>query len=66
MAEAFFEFKEQRSAVAQLWLQALTESGDDPEIRRRLIKALANYTAVSVINRAPVCGQDRGNMGWSG
>ena len=34
MANAFFEFKEQRSAVAQLWLQALTEAGDDPEIRQ--------------------------------
>jgi AcrR family transcriptional regulator len=40
MAEAFFDFKEQRSTVAQLWLQALTESGDDPEIRRYLRRHL--------------------------
>jgi TetR/AcrR family transcriptional regulator len=40
MANAFIDFKEQRSAVAQLWLQALTESGDDPEIRRYLRKHL--------------------------
>ena len=30
MSTAFFQFKEQRSAVATLWLHALTESGDDP------------------------------------
>jgi TetR/AcrR family transcriptional regulator len=36
MSTAFFQFKEQRSAVASLWLQALTESGDDPEIRKYL------------------------------
>jgi hypothetical protein len=40
MANAFIDFREQRSAVAQLWLQALTESGDDPEIRRYLRKHL--------------------------
>ena len=40
MANAFFDFKEQRSAVAQLWLAALTESGDDPEIRRYLKRHL--------------------------
>jgi AcrR family transcriptional regulator len=40
MANAFFDFREQRSAVAQLWLAALTESGDDPEIRRYLRRHL--------------------------
>jgi TetR/AcrR family transcriptional regulator len=40
MASAFLDFKEQRSAVAQLWLRALTESGDDPEIRRYLRRHL--------------------------
>jgi AcrR family transcriptional regulator len=40
MANAFIDFREQRSAVAHLWLQALTESGDDPEIRRYLRKHL--------------------------
>ena len=36
LARAFFEFGEQRSPVASLWLQALTESGDEPEVRRFL------------------------------
>ena len=40
MSTAFFQFKEQRSAVATLWLHALTESGDDPEIRRYLRRHL--------------------------
>lgn len=40
MSAAFFQFKEQRSAVASLWLHALTESGDDPQIRRYLRRHL--------------------------
>jgi TetR/AcrR family transcriptional regulator len=40
MANAFFEFKEQRSAVANLWMQALTESGDEPEVRKYLRRHL--------------------------
>jgi TetR/AcrR family transcriptional regulator len=40
MSTAFFQFKEQRSAVATLWLNALTESGDDPEIRKYLRRHL--------------------------
>jgi TetR/AcrR family transcriptional regulator len=36
MAGAFFELRDQRSAVASLWIHALTEGGDDPEIRRFL------------------------------
>lgn len=36
MASAFFEFRDQRSAVASLWLHALAEGGDDPEIRKFL------------------------------
>ena len=40
IASAFFEFKERRSAVATLWMRALTESGDDPEIRRFLRRHL--------------------------
>jgi TetR/AcrR family transcriptional regulator len=40
MANAFFQFREQRSAVATLWLHALTESGDDPEIRKYLRRHL--------------------------
>jgi len=52
LARAFFEFGEQRSPVAfsasaarrarfaSLWLQALTESGDEPEVRRFLRRHL--------------------------
>ena len=58
MAEAFFEFKEQRSAVAQLWLQALTESGDDPEIRRYLRRHLRDVHAfvAEVVTRCQAAG----------
>jgi TetR/AcrR family transcriptional regulator len=40
MAGAFFDFGEQRSAVASLWMQALTESGDEPEVRKFLRRHL--------------------------
>ncbi len=40
MAGAFFEFGEQRPAVASLWMQALTESGYEPEVRRFLRRHL--------------------------
>lgn len=40
MASAYLQFREQRSAVATLWLHALTESGDDPEIRKYLRRHL--------------------------
>jgi AcrR family transcriptional regulator len=58
MADAFFQFKEQRSAVAQLWLQALTESGDDPEIRRYLRRHLRDVHAfvAEVVTRCQAAG----------
>jgi AcrR family transcriptional regulator len=58
MANAFLDFKEQRSAVAQLWLQALTESGDDPEIRRYLRRHLRDVHAfvADVIRRCQSAG----------
>jgi TetR/AcrR family transcriptional regulator len=58
MANAFFDFKEQRSAVAQLWLQALTESGDDPEIRRHLRRHLRDVHGfvVEVLSRCQAAG----------
>ena len=40
MAGAFFDLGEQRSPVASLWMQALTESGDEPEVRRFLRRHL--------------------------
>jgi TetR/AcrR family transcriptional regulator len=36
MGMAFFRFKEQKAAVASLWIEALTEWGDEPEVRRFL------------------------------
>jgi TetR/AcrR family transcriptional regulator len=58
MANAFIDFKEQRSAVAQLWLRALTESGDDPEIRRYLRRHLREVHAfvADVIRRCQAAG----------
>jgi hypothetical protein len=58
MAEAFFQFKEQRSAVASLWLHALTESGDDPEIRkylRRHLREVHDFVA-DVLRRCQAAG----------
>ena len=40
LAGAFFEFERQRSEVASMWLQALTEAGDSPEIRKFLRRHL--------------------------
>src|SRR5581483_7002401 len=58
MANAFFDFREQRSAVAQLWLQALTESGDDPEIRRYLRRHLRDVHGfvAEVVRRCQAAG----------
>jgi AcrR family transcriptional regulator len=58
MANAFLDFKEQRSAVAQLWLRALTESGDDPEIRRYLRRHLRDVHAfvADVVRRCQAAG----------
>jgi TetR/AcrR family transcriptional regulator len=58
MAYAFLDFKEQRSAVAQLWLRALTESGDDPEIRRYLRRHLreVHEFVADVIRRCQAVG----------
>ena len=58
MSTAFFQFKEQRSAVATLWLHALTESGDDPEIRkylRRHLREVHEFVA-DVLTRCQAAG----------
>ena len=58
MSTAFFQFKEQRSAVATLWLHALTESGDDPEIRkylRRHLREVHDFVA-DVLTRCQAAG----------
>jgi TetR/AcrR family transcriptional regulator len=61
MSSAFLDFKEQRSAVAQLWLRALTESGDDPEIRRYLRRHLRDVHGfvADVVRRAQAAGAIR-------
>ena len=61
MANAFLDFREQRSAVAQLWLRALTETGDDPEIRRYLRRHLRDVHGfvADVIRRAQAAGAIR-------
>jgi AcrR family transcriptional regulator len=61
MSNAFLDFKEQRSAVAQLWLRALTESGDDPEIRRYLRRHLRDVHGfvADVVRRAQAAGAIR-------
>jgi TetR/AcrR family transcriptional regulator len=58
MANVFLDFKEQRPAVAQLWLRALTESGDDPEIRRYLRRHLRDVHAfvADVVRRCQAAG----------
>jgi TetR/AcrR family transcriptional regulator len=58
MANAFFEFKEQRSAVASLWMQALTESGEEPEVRkylRRHLREVHEFVA-GVLRRCQAAG----------
>jgi AcrR family transcriptional regulator len=58
MASAFLEFKQRRGAVAQLWMQALTESGDDPEIQaflRRHLREVHGFVA-AVIRRCQAAG----------
>ncbi len=40
MARAFFELREQKELVAGLWLQALTEADDEPDVRRFLRRHL--------------------------
>jgi AcrR family transcriptional regulator len=58
MASAFFEFKQQRSAVASLWMQALTESGDEPEVRAYLRRHLREVHAfvAGVLRRGQAAG----------
>jgi AcrR family transcriptional regulator len=58
MGRAFFEFREQRAVMANLWAQALTEAGDEPELRkhlRRHLRDVHEYVA-GVIERAQAAG----------
>ena len=58
MASAFFEFKEQKAVVASLWLQALTESGDEPEVRKFLRRHLRDVHefVIDVVRRSQEAG----------
>jgi AcrR family transcriptional regulator len=58
MGRAFAAFKEQRSALAGLWAQALAEAGDEPELRkhlRRHVRDVHEFVA-GVIERAQAAG----------
>jgi AcrR family transcriptional regulator len=58
MGNAFLDFKQQRSAVANLWMQALTESGDEPEVRAYLRRHLREVHAfvAGVVRRGQAAG----------
>jgi len=54
MGRAFAVFKEQQSALANMWAQALAEAGEEPELRRHLrrhVREVHEYVA-RVIDRA--------------
>jgi TetR/AcrR family transcriptional regulator len=58
MGRAFFEFREQKAVVANLWMQALTESGDEPEVRKFLRRHLRDVHefVVDVVRRSQEAG----------
>lgn len=64
MGNAYLEAREKRSQIANLWVQALTEASDDPEIRRYLkrhMREVQEFVA-DVIRRSQAAGgipQDR-------
>jgi TetR/AcrR family transcriptional regulator len=58
MGRSYFAAKDKRGHVANLWVQALTEASDDPEIRRyirRHMREVHDYVA-AVIRRAQELG----------
>jgi AcrR family transcriptional regulator len=58
MGTSYLEARDKRGAVATLWVQALTEASDDPEIRRfvkRHMKEVHEYVA-DVIRRSQAAG----------
>jgi AcrR family transcriptional regulator len=58
MGTSYLEARDKRGAVATLWVQALTEASDDPEIRRfvkRHMKEVHEYVA-DVIRRSQEAG----------
>ena len=58
MARSFFEHKEQKVMLSNLWIQALAEASEDPEIRkhlRRHLKEVHDFAA-GVIRRCQEAG----------
>lgn len=58
MGQAYLATREKKGQLANLWIQALTEAGDDPEIRkflRRHMQQVHEYV-VDVIERAQAAG----------
>ncbi len=58
MGNAYLEAKDKRGLIANLWIQALTEASDDPEIRRYLKRHMREvHSFVSdVIRRSQAIG----------
>ena len=58
MARSFFEHKEQKVMLSNLWIQALAEASEDPEIRRHLRRHLKEVHdfAAGVIRRCQEAG----------
>jgi TetR/AcrR family transcriptional regulator len=58
MGSAFLRVKEQKAAVAALWIEALTEWGDEPEVRRFLRRHLREVHAfvAGVVSRCQSAG----------
>jgi AcrR family transcriptional regulator len=58
MGQAYFQAKDPKVRCADLWVQALTEASDDPEIRKflkRQMREVHNYVA-DVIHRSQEAG----------
>ncbi len=58
MAVAFFRFKERKATVASLWIEALTEWGDEPEVRKFLQRHLreVHEFVTDVVSRCQAAG----------
>jgi AcrR family transcriptional regulator len=58
MGAAFFRLKQQKATVAALWIEALTEWGDEPEVRRFLRRHLreVHEFVAGVVSRCQAAG----------
>ena len=60
MARCYFDLKERKLLLAELWMQAVTEAAEDPEIRRRLrghMREVHKFVAGTIRG-----GQERGGI----